>query len=749
MTMKEFDFEIVKNPEIYKIGTVRAHSDHEFYRNENHHVGEMSDFKYSLNGVWKFAYAKNYDLAEPDFYKNEYDCRKWDEIRVPAHVQMEGYGAPQYVNVQYPWDGHEKIVPGEIPAVFNPVASYTKYFNLPEKMKEGPVYISFQGVESAFALWINGEFIGYSEDTFTPSEFDLSEYVNRDGENKLSIMVFRFSSGSWLEDQDFFRFSGIFRDVYLYTVPKVHVKDMRVKTLLDDKYEDAQLELDLDVTGTGKAKIFLFKDGQEILKESIELDGETKCIFDVKKPLKWSAEAPNLYELKIEVQDENRNLMEVIKENVGFRRFELINNVMCLNGKRIVFHGVNRHEFSSVSGRCISEDDIRKDLIVMKKNNINAVRTSHYPNNTVFYRMCDKLGLYVIDETNLETHGTWEPVLRGIEPREYAVPGDRKEFAENVIDRAHNMFERDKNHACVLIWSCGNESFGGKDLFEMHEKFHEWDDTRLVHYEGVANDNRYEDTSDMVSRMYSTVADIKKYLAEHRDKPYINCEYTHAMGNSCGAMFKYTDLAYEDELFQGGFIWDYIDQSITCKDRYGNEFQAYGGDFDDRPNDGSFSGNGIAYGGPRTPSPKVQEVKYNYQNISVAFDDEIVIINRNLFTDTNEFNCIFSLEKEGEMIDMCMQKVNCEPLSQTRVKVPFEIPDDGSEYVLTVSFVLCKDTDWAKAGHEVSYGQKVYGTYDYKKELAKKAQQTVSSCGKLSVTKGYVNLGIKGDDFEI
>ena len=745
MSRELFDYSIVKNPDVFRINRMDAHSDHEFYSSEKISRKGISDFKYSLNGIWKFAYAKNYEQCVKDFYQKEYDCKVWDEIRVPAHIQMEGYGRPQYANVQYPWDGHEKIVPGEIPTVFNPVASYTKYFELPDNMQDGPVFISFQGVESAFALWINGEFVGYSEDTFTPSEFDITGYVDQKGENKLSVMVFRFSSGSWCEDQDFFRFSGIFRDVYLYTVPKVHVQDIKIQTLLDDDYKDAKLVLDLRIKGHGKAEVELSYEGDVVLSEKRPLSDNIRLTFDVRKPHKWSAEKPDLYDLKLRIYDADTDKMtEYICEKVGFRRFEKIKNVMCLNGKRIVFHGVNRHEFSANNGRCITNDDILTDLITMKRNNINAVRTSHYPNRTYFYRMCDQLGLYVIDETNLETHGTWEPVMRGIEPKEYAVPGDRPEFKENVLDRARSMYERDKNHACILIWSCGNESFGGINMLNMHDAFHEWDDTRLVHYEGVFNDRRYNDTSDMESCMYTRVNDIKEFLKEHRDKPYINCEYTHAMGNSCGAMFKYTDLAYEDELFQGGFIWDYIDQSLTVRDRYGVEFQAYGGDFDDRPNDGSFSGNGIAYGRDRDPSPKMQEVKYNYQNISIVIEDtEMVVKNRNLFVNTNSFKCIAVLKQEDEIIEMTSGDVECDALSEVRVPLPIDIPEDEGEYVLTVSFVLRHDTDWAKAGHEVAYGQKVYGTYNPLKRVAGKPVRP------LKITQGYANIGIKGDDFEV
>ncbi|MBQ1607528.1 MAG: DUF4981 domain-containing protein, partial [Lachnospiraceae bacterium] len=708
--MTTFDYGIVKNPEIFEQNRLAAHSDHDYYRtNEAEKAGE-SDFRYLLNGIWKFSYAKNYASSIQNFFASDYDCRPWDEIRVPSHIQTEGYGVPSYVNTQYPWDGKEAVEPGEIPTIFNPVASYTKYFTLPSDWTEGPVYISFQGVESGFALWLNGQYVGYSEDSFTPSEFDLTPFIHRDGENKLSVMVFRFTAGSWCEDQDFFRFSGIFRDVYLYTAPQTHVRDLRIRTLLDDAYENAVLEITTQVTAAGKATVTLLDDGDVVATQEAKLEGETKLSMDIEHPKKWSAEYPNLYDLRLEIYNEKGEFQEVVTEKVGFRRFELIDHVMCLNGKRIIFHGVNRHEFSANNGRCITNDDIVKDIVTMKQNNINAIRTSHYPNRTFLYRMCDLYGIYLIDETNLETHGVWDSIGRGIHDISYSVPGDRGEYLELILDRAKSMLERDKNHPSILIWSCGNESFGGTNLLKMHDKFHEWDDTRLVHYEGCVWDDRYPDTTDIYSTMYHPVAQIKEYLKEHRDKPYINCEYTHAMGNSCGAMHKYTDLTHEEPLFQGGFIWDYIDQSMTLKDRYGVEFQGYGGDFGDRPNDGSFSGNGIVYGKDRDPSPKMQEVKYNYQNIRIDFDDDTVVIkNDNLFTETKDYQCVITLEKDWVEIERSSGRMEAEPQSENRMPLPFALPTDGDEYVLTVSFQLKEDTLWAKAGHEVAYGQTVIG----------------------------------------
>lgn len=736
--MEKFQYDVIKNPEIFKINRMEAHSDHEFYRDEKNSNSGFSDFKVLLNGTWKFSYAKNIESAVRGFYEDSYDCKKWDNISVPAHIQMEGYDTPQYVNTQYPWDGKEPVVPGEIPVEFNPVASYVKYFELPDWMKEGPVYISFQGVESGMALWLNGTFVGYSEDSFTPSEFDLTPYI-RDGENKLAVQVYKWTAGSWCEDQDFFRFSGIFRDVYLYTVPKVHLRDMKVETTLDKTYTDGCLKMELDMTASAQVEVRLSDENVEMSMEVALQQGKNRIELPVKEPKLWSAEEPWLYDLTIRVFDEKKQQQEIIIEKVGFRVFEMKNRIMHINGKRIVFKGVNRHEFSSETGRCIDVSIIKKDLITMKQNNINAVRTSHYPNRTELYRLCDLYGLYVIDETNLETHGTWNAYQMELEPMESVVPGDRPEYQELILDRARSMYERDKNHPCILIWSCGNESFGGKDIYEMSKCFHQWDSTRLVHYEGVDWDKRYPDTTDMVSTMYTPAAKIQEYLKKNKNKPYILCEYTHAMGNSCGAMHKYMDLTETEPLFQGGFIWDYIDQSLTTKDRYGVEFQGYGGDFGDRPCDYNFSGNGICYGKDRLPSPKMQEVKYNYQNIEITISEgTATVYNKNLFVNTNIYDGVVTLEQEGRCLYSEVISLDVEPLTKRKVLLLEEIPTEG-EYILTLSFVLKEDTLWGKKGHEVAYGQTLLGQW----------KQPQHSTKAMRITKGWHNVGVKGEEFEV
>ncbi len=734
--MNVFDYQKVKGPRYFRDGRLDAHSDHPYYASAREAEEKVSGFTESLNGFWKFHYARNYGSAIPGFESADYDCRSWEDIRVPAHIQMEGYDVPQYANTQYPWEGHEEIAPGEIPEKFNPVASYVKYFEVPESMKGRRLFISFQGAESGLALWLNGHFVGYSEDTFTPSEFELTDYV-QEGENKLAAQVFKWTSSSWCEDQDFYRFSGIYRDVYLYTVPDVHIRDLRIRAIPDETLTKGSLEICTEAWGEGKAEICLTKDGQTFQGAFDLKDGG--ITMEIENPVLWSAEDPQLYDLTIQVYDRAGKLQEYIPERVGFRRFEMKDRIMTLNGKRIVFKGVNRHEFSSVTGRHVSEEELIKDLKTMKQNNINAIRTCHYPDASLIYRLCDEYGLYMIDETNLESHGSWDTVeasgdFSGV------VPCDRPEWLDMMLDRANSMYQRDKNHPAILIWSCGNESFGGKDIFEMSQFFRREDPTRLVHYEGVFHDRRYNDTSDMESQMYTSVENIKKFLEKDRSKPFICCEYTHAMGNSCGAMHKYTDLTDTEPLYQGGFIWDYIDQTLYKKDRYGKEFQAYGGDFGERPTDYEFSANGIVHGGERNPSPKMQEVKFNYQNITVQVgEDQVKVINKNLFLNTDCFDCVVTVEREGKVICRAKLETAVAPLSEKTYSLPVAKETKSGEYVVTVSFLLKEDTAWAPKGHEVAFGQYVY-----------KVQGERKKCGKkIEVIRSTHNIGLRGESFEV
>lgn len=737
--MKTFDYNQVKNPEYFRDNRLDAHSSHRYYQSLEAMEIEEEDFKYSLNGLWKFHYAKNYRSAIQGFEKEEYCCKAWDDIRVPAHIQMEGYDVPQYANVQYPWEGKEYIVPGQIPEEFNPVASYVKYFEVPENMKGKRIFISFHGAESGLAVWLNGEFVGYSEDSFTPSEFELTPYI-KDGKNKLVAQVFKWTSSSWCEDQDFFRFSGLYRDVYLYTIPEVHIADLRVRTYLDDTFAKADLEIKVKASAAGKVRITLSHQEEIVCCQENLLEEDSTFVIKTENPKLWSAEAPNLYDLLLEVMNDNGEVVEVVPQKVGFRRFEMKDNLMTLNGKRIVFKGVNRHEFCSATGRHVKKEDVIKDIMTMKQNNINAIRTSHYPDETMIYELCDEYGLYMIAENNLESHGSWDAPAVYAGDKSGVVPMDNPKWLAMMLDRVNSMYQRDKNHPSILIWSCGNESYGGKDIYEMSRFYKKEDPTRLVHYEGVFHDRRYNDTSDMESQMYTSVENIKKFLEKDRTKPFICCEYTHAMGNSCGAMHKYTDLTDTEPKYQGGFIWDYIDQSIYKKDRYGKEFQAYGGDFGERPTDYNFSGNGIAYGGNRDASPKMQEVKFNYQNITAEVSaDSVKVINKNLFVSTDIFDCKVTVAKNGKVIHKASLATAVAPLSEETYVLPLAKEEKPGEYTVTVSFHLKEDKAWAEAGHEVAFGQYVYQVEEPKK-----------TCPEgVKVIRSTHNIGVRGAHFEV
>jgi beta-galactosidase len=738
--------EWLSDVQVFAVNRVSAHSDHEYFEAvEEAKSGQPMSMKHVLNGDWKFHYSINPAHRPEYFHQKDFDCSVWGDITVPGHIQLQGYGQPQYVNTMYPWDGIADIRPPEIPANHNPVGSYVKTFTVPVNMQNKPVYISFQGVESAFYVWLNGEFVGYSEDSFTPADFDLTPYIT-EGENKLAVEVYQRSTGSWLEDQDFWRFSGIFRDVYLYTVPEIHVFDANIRGELDETYTKGNLLADLKflagqpTPGKVTAELYDTKGSLVASQEGEIGEGIASIYFPVDQPQLWSAENPYLYQLYIHVYNGKGELVEVIPQKVGFRRFEMIDKIMHLNGKRIVFKGVNRHEFNCYTGRTVSREDMLWDIKTLKQNNINAVRTSHYPNQSYWYQLCDEYGVYVIDEMNLETHGSWQKMGQ-VEPS-WNIPGNKPEWEDIVMDRAVSMYERDKNHPSILIWSCGNESYGGEVILNVSRYFKKVDPGRLVHYEGVFWTPDYRETSDMESRMYAKPADIEEYLNENPDKPYISCEYMHAMGNSLGGMHKYTELEQKYPMYQGGFIWDYIDQSLIKKDRYGKEFLAYGGDFEDRPTDYGFCTNGIVYAN-RELSPKMQDVKYLYQNIKLVTDfDGVRIINENLFTDTADYVLEYSLLLEGEEIFCDQLEVNVGPQSEEKVEInfPAEITAASGEYCIQTAFKLKGSTIWADAGHEIAFGQYIF-------EVESEEQQAVES--ELRVVHGDVNIGVHGRDFSV
>ena len=535
------------NPQIVSLNMNKHHNDFVSYEIKSQAmegIKENSSRYISLNGKWKFNFCKNIKSIPEDFYKTNYNNNSWDEIDVPSNWQIKGYGIPQYTNLIYPWTGREDIKPPFAPVEINEAGCYVKLFHISKDQLNKKILINFQGVESCFYLYVNGEIVGFSKDSFSPSEFDITEYLV-EGENKVAVKVYRWCDASWLEDQDFWRLSGIFRDVYLEIKNHTHIVDYRIDSNLTDDYKDGTFSSKIKVVGEGnqKVKLELYDEENIIYSDEKELnvDGESDVHFQtiIDKPRKWSAEQPNLYKVIISLQNENGEITEYVSCDTGFRRFEIKENVMYINGKRILFNGVNRHEFDCEMGRAINKDIMEKDIKIMKQFNVNALRTSHYPNNPYMYDLCDKYGLYVIDEVNLETHGTWK---YGQIEEENALPGSKSEWTNAVLSRCKSMFERDKNHPSIIIWSLGNESFGGENFRKMYRFFKDNDKTRVVHYEGIFHHRMYEDVSEIESQMYTRPWQIEEYAKNNPRKPHIMCEYTHSMGNSNGNLDAYYKL---------------------------------------------------------------------------------------------------------------------------------------------------------------------------------------------------------------
>ena len=626
------DIRWIDNPEIFRVNQIAAHSDHDYFTNYEALNSNSHNLIQSLNGQWKFCFSRNAMSRPADFYKEDYDTSYFDKIMVPGHIELAGYDQIRYINTLYPWEGKtyrrgaysiESAGDGTgmfSEAEYNPVGSYIKKFDLDKELCGKRVRLFFEGVEQAMYVWLNGEFIGYAEDSFTPSEFDLTPYI-REKDNVLAVEIHKMCSAAFLEDQDFFRFFGIFRNVSLRALPEAHVEDMWLNPVLNEDNVSGTLNTNIRVSATENqdvcARIILKNvDDQVILERNIELEDKDGDFVgsisdDIKDIKKWDNHTPYLYKAYIELLKADGEIIEVVPYRIGFRRIEIKNKVMLLNGERLIINGVNRHEWNPKTGRCIGLEDMVSDINCMTRNNINAVRTCHYPDQIPWYYMCDDAGIYVMAETNLESHGSWQK-LGAVEPS-VNIPGSISQWREVVVDRARTNYETFKNHTSILFWSLGNESYAGDDIKAMNTYFKERQDGRLVHYEGSFYTRQYEDTiSDVESRMYAKPYEIREYLSNHPKKPYLLCEYMHDMGNSLGGMKSYIDLLDQYEKYQGGFIWDYIDQALLVKDEItGREVLRYGGDFDDRPSDYEFSGNGIVFA-DRTEKPAMQEVKYYY-----------------------------------------------------------------------------------------------------------------------------------------
>ena len=626
------DMKWLDNPEVFKVNQLEPHSDHSYYLDYSDMKKEKNPLLQSLNGQWEFAYSRNVMERPVDFYKETFDASGFDKIMVPGHIELAGYDKIRYINTMYPWEGKEyhrgaysmEATGAEegmfSEAQYNPVGSYIKYFDLDKNMCGKRIHICFEGVEEAMYLWLNGQFIGYAEDSFTPSEFDLTTYIKEKG-NVLAVQVHKMSTAAFLEDQDFFRFFGIFRNVTLKAIPDVHLEDVWFKPVLNQDNESGSVSVSMKVSAPDSQNVtagFILKDREEniLVEKSLQLNKEndhlegTICV-DLESVRLWDNHNPYLYHAYVELKAEDGSLAEVIPYDIGFRRIEIIDKVIYLNGKRLVITGVNRHEWNARTGRCIGIEDMKADISCMLRNNINSVRTCHYPDQIPWYYMCDNAGIYVMAETNLESHGSFQK-LGAIEPS-CNVPGSIPQWRDAVLERAKNNFETFKNHTSILFWSLGNESYAGDDIEAMNVYFAEKKDGRLVHYESSYYNRAYEDTiSDFETRMYAKPEDVEEYLNNSPKKPYILCEFMHDMGNSMGGLGSYMKLIDKYDMYHGGFIWDFIDQAIMVKDSVtGKDVLRYGGDFDDKPADYEFSANGIVFA-DRKEKPAMQEVRYYY-----------------------------------------------------------------------------------------------------------------------------------------
>ena len=626
------DMKWLDNPEVFRVNQLEAHSDHCYYLDYSDMKKEKNPLFQSLNGQWEFSYSKNVKSRPVNFYEETFDASGFDKIMVPGHIELAGYDKIRYINTMYPWEGKEyhrgaysMDATGAEEGMFseaqyNPVGSYIKYFDLDKNMCGKRIHICFEGVEEAMYLWLNGQFIGYAEDSFTPSEFDLTPYVKEKG-NVLAVQVHKMSTAAFLEDQDFFRFFGIFRNVTLKAIPDVHLEDVWFKPVLNQDNESGSVSVSMKVSATDSQNVtagFILKDreGNILVEKSLQLNKEnnhlegTICV-DLESVKLWDNHNPYLYHAYVELKAEDGSLAEVIPYDIGFRRIEIIDKVVYLNGKRLVITGVNRHEWNARTGRCIGIEDMKADISCMLRNNINSVRTCHYPDQIPWYYMCDDAGIYVMAETNLESHGSFQK-LGAIEPS-CNVPGSIPQWRDAVLERAKNNFETFKNHTSILFWSLGNESYAGDDIEAMNVYFAEKQDGRLVHYESSYYNRAYEDTiSDLETRMYAKPEDVEEYLNNSPKKPYILCEFMHDMGNSMGGLGSYMKLIDKYDRYHGGFIWDFIDQAIMVKDPVtGKDVLRYGGDFDDKPADYEFSANGIVFA-DRKEKPAMQEVRYYY-----------------------------------------------------------------------------------------------------------------------------------------
>ncbi len=704
-----------ENPEVFGINKEPPHATLMPYATLDQALRaerEASPFYQSLNGTWKFHWVRTPEERPVNFYKPDFDVTSWDEIPVPSNWQMLGYGRPIYTNVRYPFPKN----PPYIDHSDNPVGSYRRKFTVPSDWAGRQVFIHFDGVESAFYIWINGQKVGYSQGSRTPAEFNITHYL-KPGPNLLAVEVYRWSDGSYLEDQDFWRLSGIFRNVYLFAAPSVHIRDFEFVPDLDAEYRDATLHVTARVKNYGeqaaehvRVEVSLYgPDGRLVGKDPL-LSNSTALIAPggesvlpmktlVENPAKWTAETPNLYTAVLRLLDAEGNTLEYLSTRIGFRKVEVRGGQLLVNGKPIYIKGVNRHEHDPDTGHYVTVESMIRDIKLMKQFNINTVRTSHYPDDPHWYDLCDQFGIYLFDEANIESHGM------GYDPHETLA--NRPEWEAAHFDRMRRMIERDKNHPSVIIWSMGNEAGDGTTFEAMSDWVHHRDPSRPVHYERA----QLRQHVDIVSWMYPPLHRLIEYAETHSDRPLIMCEYAHAMGNAVGNLREYWDVIKAYPVLQGGNIWDWVDQGLRKKDDQGREFWAYGGDYGDEPNDGNFCINGLVLP-DRQVTPKLWEVRSVYQNVDFEpvdiFEGKIRLRNGYFFTNLAGFVVQWQLLEDGKVIQRGkFAAPDTPPGASTVVTVPFEKPElqAGAEYWLRVGLTLPEATLWAEAGHEVAWEQ--------------------------------------------
>lgn len=673
---------------------------------------ERSPFYLSLNGTWKFHWTRQPADRPKDFFKPEVNVKWWDDIPVPSNWEMHGYGIPIYINAGYPFPANPPYIPHD----YNPVGSYRRDFDVPLTWKDRQVFIHFAGVQSAFYLWINGKKVGYSQDSMTPAEFNITPYI-KIGNNTAAVEVYRWSDGSYLEDQDMWRFSGIYRDVFLFSTPSIHIRDFWVQCHLDQKYQNAELTVTPIIhnyghqsSGNCKLEVTIYdRDGRTIpvkpvLKQEIEsLASKTGKTFSltcqVFNPHKWTAETPYLYTVVLTLRDQQNRILEVEHCWFGFRKVEIKDGQLLVNGVPITIKGVNRHEHDPDFGKAVPFNRMLQDIKILKQNNINAVRTSHYPDHPLWLDLCDRFGIYLIDEANIESHGM------GYKPERTL--GNNPEWKDAHLDRAIRMVERDKNHPSVIIWSMGNEAGDGINFEAISAWIHKRDPTRPVHYERALTRPHV----DIVSPMYAPIERIVEYAQKPQTRPLILCEYAHAMGNSVGNLKEYWDAIEKYKHLQGGFIWDFIDQGLQKKTTNGQEFWAYGGDYGDIPNDGNFCCNGILQP-DRSPNPSLYEVKKVYQYVKIKPLDlaagKLQVLNFYDFINLDFLDISWELTENGASLQKgLLNRLSLDPKKEKVITIPFKKPklNPGSEYFLTVRFSLARKAPWAEKGHVLAWEQ--------------------------------------------